>query len=197
MTQNSTGTIISTLTQIGLGAKIATDCSFSQLHHHHPFASVFLWSIMSSFVAQPQEKCTACGRTVYVTEKATLEDTKDKRVFHKTCIRCQECNKVLNVGNYTSLDGKFFCKPHYKQLFATKGNYDESFGKEKHSKQWEPVATTTPSMFPFWSLASMVFDVMVLPRGVRCAIRSEFCIADSVLFDSILHSSHQDWNRET
>lgn len=27
-------------------------------------------------------------------------------------------------------------KPHFKQLFALKGNYNEGFGTEKHSAQW-------------------------------------------------------------
>jgi hypothetical protein len=27
--------------------------------------------------------------------------------------------------------GVYFCKPHFKQLFALKGNYSEGFGKNK------------------------------------------------------------------
>jgi hypothetical protein len=27
-------------------------------------------------------------------------------------------------------------KPHFKQLFKAKGNYDEGFGKEQHKKKW-------------------------------------------------------------
>lgn len=29
-----------------------------------------------------------------------------------------------------------FCTTHYKQLFATKGNYDEGFGRMQHKKRW-------------------------------------------------------------
>lgn len=29
-----------------------------------------------------------------------------------------------------------YCKPHYKQLFKSKGNYDEGFGQKPHKKQW-------------------------------------------------------------
>ena len=83
------------------------------------------------FTAQPTEKCTACNRTVYATERTVVEELTEKKIFHKQCIRCQTCNKVMLVGQYSSMDGKFWCKPHFKQLFATKGNYEEGFGKEK------------------------------------------------------------------
>ena len=37
----------------------------------------------------------------------------------------QECGKSLNPGNYASLHGQFYCKPHFQRLFKLKGNYDE------------------------------------------------------------------------
>jgi hypothetical protein len=70
---------------------------------------------------------------------------------------------VLSLGNYAALEGAYYCKPHFKQLFALKGNYrcacascvcvcvsdqshamcdhSEGFGKEQHKKQWLPAAT--------------------------------------------------------
>jgi hypothetical protein len=89
------------------------------------------------FVAQPQEKCTACNRNVFATEKIVVEEKEVKKTFHKNCLRCVTCNQTLSLGNYSALDGKFYCKPHFKQLFATKGNYDEAFGKEKHANKWD------------------------------------------------------------
>jgi hypothetical protein len=44
---------------------------------------------------------------------------------------------VLKLGNYASLDGKLFCKTHFKQLFKTKGNYSEGFGKLKPQQEFE------------------------------------------------------------
>jgi len=98
------------------------------------------------FQAQPTEKCTACSRTVYQTEKAIVEEKTDKKVYHNTCIRCATCNKVLEVGQIASMDGKIWCKPHFKQLFATKGNFDEAFGKEKAPVK-SPAVSTTPNSF--------------------------------------------------
>eukprot|EP01104_Vermistella_antarctica_P013296 TRINITY_DN3_c1_g3_i4.p1 TRINITY_DN3_c1_g3~~TRINITY_DN3_c1_g3_i4.p1 ORF type:complete len:696 (-),score=248.43 TRINITY_DN3_c1_g3_i4:347-2434(-) len=79
-------------------------------------------------------KCGVCGKRVYLTEKVAA----DGKIYHKTCMRCTECNCVLKLGNYASLKGQFFCKPHFKQLFKNKGNYDEGFGREQHKTNWKP-----------------------------------------------------------
>eukprot|EP01113_Clastostelium_recurvatum_P011718 TRINITY_DN159_c0_g1_i5.p1 TRINITY_DN159_c0_g1~~TRINITY_DN159_c0_g1_i5.p1 ORF type:complete len:445 (-),score=132.05 TRINITY_DN159_c0_g1_i5:88-1317(-) len=91
--------------------------------------------IASRFKSQ-SEKCVGCSKTVYATEKIVVEDKADKSVFHKTCLKCVHCAKVLSLGNYAGMGGKFYCKPHFKQLFATKGNYDEGFGREQHKTKW-------------------------------------------------------------
>jgi chemotaxis protein histidine kinase CheA len=85
----------------------------------------------SRFTAQ-QEKCDACGKTVYAVDKIAA----DGKIFHKPCLRCIQCDKVLKLGNYASLEGKFYCKPHFKQLFMSKGNYSEGFGKQKLTHEW-------------------------------------------------------------
>ncbi len=41
-------------------------------------------------------------------------------IIHKTCLKCAHCNMPLTLGKYASLDGKFYCKPHFKQLFMEK-----------------------------------------------------------------------------
>ncbi len=43
----------------------------------------------------------------------------------QSCFRCKECNKVCSLGGFAALKGEIFCKPHFKQLFKLKGNYDE------------------------------------------------------------------------
>ncbi|VTJ86247.1 Hypothetical predicted protein [Marmota monax] len=42
----------------------------------------------------------------------------------------------LSLGNYASLHGQIYCKPHFKQLFKSKGNYDEGFGHKQHKDRW-------------------------------------------------------------
>jgi len=40
------------------------------------------------------------------------------------------------LGNYASLKGEYYCKPHFKQLFKLRGNYDEGFGGTQHKQKW-------------------------------------------------------------
>lgn len=40
------------------------------------------------------------------------------------------------MGNYASLHGQIYCKPHFQQLFKSKGNYDEGFGHKQHKDRW-------------------------------------------------------------
>lgn len=38
--------------------------------------------------------------------------------------------------NFACLHGNIYCKPHYNQLFKSKGNYDEGFGHRPHKELW-------------------------------------------------------------
>lgn len=40
-----------------------------------------------------------------------------------------------SLGNYVSLHGHLYCLPHYKQLFKSKGNYDNRFGQTLHNEK--------------------------------------------------------------
>jgi len=82
---------------------------------------------------ESESKCDLCSKTVYATEKIKM----DEKVYHKTCLKCSHCGNVLKLGNYASLKGKIYCKPHFKQLFNSKGNYNEGFGEEKLTVQWQ------------------------------------------------------------
>ncbi|NWU31375.1 XIRP2 protein, partial [Dyaphorophyia castanea] len=81
---------------------------------------------------QENETCKLCQRRVYPMERLVA----DKQNFHKSCFRCHHCGSQLSLGNYASLHGKIYCKPHFKQLFKSKGNYDEGFGHKQHKELW-------------------------------------------------------------
>uniref|UniRef100_A0A4X2M0V5 Xin actin binding repeat containing 2 n=1 Tax=Vombatus ursinus TaxID=29139 RepID=A0A4X2M0V5_VOMUR len=81
---------------------------------------------------QDKEMCTLCRKTVYPMECLAA----DKNIFHKSCFRCHHCSSKLSLGNYASLHGQIYCKPHFKQLFKSKGNYDEGFGHKPHKEKW-------------------------------------------------------------
>lgn len=88
------------------------------------------------FGAPVRETCIACLKTVYPLERLVAL----QHVYHTSCFRCAHCNTKLSLGNYASLHGNVYCKPHFSQLFKTKGNYDEGFGHRPHKELWEPKA---------------------------------------------------------
>lgn len=100
------------------------------------------------------EKCHVCAKTVYAMEKIVADDV----VFHKNCLKCSECQKTLGLGNYASLAGKYFCKPHFKQLFMAKGNYSEG----RPSLFFSSFFPLFVFCFLFGTLASVVFLFLLL-----------------------------------
>ncbi|CAG11748.1 unnamed protein product, partial [Tetraodon nigroviridis] len=86
------------------------------------------------FFPSARETCIACLKTVYPLERLVAL----QHVYHKTCFRCLHCKMTLSLGNYASLQGNIYCKPHFSQLFKAKGNYDEGFGLRPHKELWEP-----------------------------------------------------------
>uniref|UniRef100_A0A8B9IDT7 LIM zinc-binding domain-containing protein n=1 Tax=Anser cygnoides TaxID=8845 RepID=A0A8B9IDT7_ANSCY len=84
------------------------------------------------YVFWENEICKLCQQRVYPMERLVA----DKQNFHKSCFRCHHCSSQLSLGNYASLHGQVYCKPHFKQLFKSKGNYDEGFGHKQHKELW-------------------------------------------------------------
>uniref|UniRef100_A0A672MUH9 LIM zinc-binding domain-containing protein n=1 Tax=Sinocyclocheilus grahami TaxID=75366 RepID=A0A672MUH9_SINGR len=58
----------------------------------------------------------------------------NQQIYHKSCFRCGFCSTKLSLGTYASLHGDIYCKPHFSQLFKSKGNYDEGFGHRPHKE---------------------------------------------------------------
>ncbi|KAF3699852.1 LIM domain-containing protein 2 [Channa argus] len=84
-----------------------------------------------SFKTQ-KEVCSSCGKTVYPMERLVANNL----VFHSACFCCKHCNAKLSLGTFAALQGEFYCKPHFQQLFKSKGNYDEGFGRKQHKELW-------------------------------------------------------------
>ncbi|XP_060825387.1 uncharacterized protein LOC132912196 isoform X12 [Bombus pascuorum] len=88
--------------------------------------------------------CESCEKKVYPLEKV---ETNNK-IFHKQCFRCQQCNCVLRMDTFTLNNGKLYCIPHFKQLFITRGNYDEGFGVDPHKNKWTTSSSNPTSPSP-------------------------------------------------
>lgn len=79
-----------------------------------------------------KEVCESCMKTVYEMEKLVIND----KTYHKWCFKCSHCKGTLSLGNFASAEGQFFCKTHFMEKFREKGNYDDGFGRQKHSEKW-------------------------------------------------------------
>jgi len=73
-----------------------------------------------SEVVGVNEKCAACSKTVYPAERLGAAG----KVYHESCFTCSSCKGKLRPADFCSVNGKIFCKPHYTQLFQSKGGYD-------------------------------------------------------------------------
>ena len=60
------------------------------------------------------EKCEGCGKRVFLLERISVEN----HVFHRSCLKCSQCNCLLNTGDYfhDQLSDKFYCKVDYRNL---------------------------------------------------------------------------------
>jgi hypothetical protein len=76
--------------------------------------------------------CVTCNLNTHAIDRIVA----DKRAYHKLCFKCIECSMTLSMANFAQLNGKLYCKPHFKQLFKLKGNYSEGFGEEQHKDKW-------------------------------------------------------------
>jgi len=86
------------------------------------------------------DKCNACGKTAFVTERVSVEG----KIYHGSCFKCTHCGSKLSLAKYASMNGTYYCKPHFKQLFALKGNYNEGFGQKKLVDEWKEKAGAKP-----------------------------------------------------
>ena len=71
------------------------------------------------------ETCAACEKGVYPLEMVKACN----KSWHKLCFRCKDCNMVLSLKAFATINDDPYCKPHYMKLFHSKGNY-EAFGNE-------------------------------------------------------------------
>ncbi|XP_053203239.1 uncharacterized protein LOC128387949 isoform X2 [Panonychus citri] len=92
--------------------------------------------------ANVSEDCSVCGKRLYPMEKVEFNEMK----LHKNCFKCSHCFSSLRLENYTLAAGKFYCIVHFKQLFMSKGNYDEGFGVEQHKEKWRNRANASPTI---------------------------------------------------
>ncbi|MBA0601981.1 hypothetical protein Gorai_002181 [Gossypium raimondii] len=78
-----------------------------------------------------QQKCKACEKTVYPVELLSADGIP----YHKSCFKCSHCKGTLKLGNYSSMEGVVYCKPHFEQLFKESGNFNKNFQSPARSAE--------------------------------------------------------------
>ncbi|CAG8764754.1 17902_t:CDS:2, partial [Acaulospora morrowiae] len=61
--------------------------------------------------------CPRCTKPVYAAEAVLGAGVK----YHKLCLRCVTCSKLLDSTNMTDRDGKIYCRSCYSKEFGPKG----------------------------------------------------------------------------
>ncbi|KAL5210578.1 hypothetical protein ABZP36_006201 [Zizania latifolia] len=90
-----------------------------------------------------QQKCKVCTKTVYPMDQLSTDGV----VFHRSCFKCHHCKSTLSLGNYSSIEGVPYCKPHFEQLFKETGSYNKSFQSpaKPATEKLSPELTRSPS----------------------------------------------------
>ncbi|ORY95917.1 hypothetical protein BCR43DRAFT_493805 [Syncephalastrum racemosum] len=63
------------------------------------------------------DTCTKCGKAVYAAELALGAGNK----YHKFCLKCSDCGKLLNSTNMVDKDFDLYCRGCYSKAFGPKG----------------------------------------------------------------------------
>eukprot|EP01027_Heterolobosea_sp_BB2_P006797 GEZU01010212.1.p2 GENE.GEZU01010212.1~~GEZU01010212.1.p2 ORF type:complete len:168 (-),score=38.31 GEZU01010212.1:834-1283(-) len=62
-------------------------------------------------------KCAGCGQVVYFAEQIKALD----KYWHKRCLKCITCAKVLALGSFSENNGNPYCKSCYASVHGPKG----------------------------------------------------------------------------
>jgi len=101
----------------------------------HPLETPTATSDRSSPVVIRNKNITACAKcekTVYPLEALQACE----KTYHKACFRCKHCDGPLSLKGFATIGNEPYCKPHYQQLFKTKGNYDAIAGANEGSSSF-------------------------------------------------------------
>ncbi|XP_063774832.1 cysteine-rich protein 3 isoform X2 [Pseudophryne corroboree] len=91
--------------------------------------------------------CPRCHTAVYFAEKVSSLGKN----WHRFCLKCELCNKILSAGGHAEHDGRPYChKPCYAVLFGPKGvniggvgSYIYDTTPRVPEREMSPCSTTT------------------------------------------------------
>ncbi|KAI3381035.1 hypothetical protein SNEBB_004843 [Seison nebaliae] len=63
------------------------------------------------------EKCPKCSKTVYKAEGVNILG----RLTHRFCVKCAECNKLLEIGKFVDHNDNIYCRTCYSRSYGPAG----------------------------------------------------------------------------
>ncbi len=78
--------------------------------------------------------CHVCKQPVFSAERLVVDQANDQLILHRACFRCSFCKQIVKFGNFSMIDGVFYCMPHYKQKFAEQGGSYANMGDASAAK---------------------------------------------------------------
>ena len=61
--------------------------------------------------------CQQCGLKVYAAEEVMANGFK----WHRLCLKCTHCNKLLSPGSVCNHEESVYCRPCHTKLYGPRG----------------------------------------------------------------------------
>lgn len=109
--------------------------------------------------------CHVCKEPVYAAERLVVDQASEQLVLHRRCFRCKFCKQIVKFGNFSAVDGVFYCLPHFKQLFQEQGGSYANMGdgQAKGGADVKPTPSAIASKFTKAHDKCAVCDAIVYP----------------------------------
>jgi DNA repair exonuclease SbcCD ATPase subunit len=108
--------------------------------------------------------CHVCKEPVYAAERLVVDQASEQLVLHRRCFRCKFCKQIVKFGNFSAVDGVFYCLPHFKQLFQEQGGSYANMGDgQKAAADVKPTPSAIAAKFTKAHDKCAVCDTIVYP----------------------------------
>ncbi|RIA95798.1 cysteine and glycine-rich protein 1 [Glomus cerebriforme] len=109
---SSNGSTSDKISQSPPKSPISPSVGFFSTRPQSPRSAKRSWTLPTS-----NDICPRCSKAVYAAEAALGAGVK----YHKLCLRCVNCDKLVSSSNLADREGKIYCRPCYSKAFGPKG----------------------------------------------------------------------------
>ena len=116
-------------------------------------------------------KCPRCGKPVYFAERVQGPGGE----WHKMCLKCKTCRKLLDSTTLTNHDGEVYCKACYGKHFGPHGFGYAGGGSMMHTQGVAPPTESNPAPAPAPAAAPADTGVTCYKCGAHFDKQPKFC----------------------